>query len=384
MAKRDYYDVLEVGRGASTDEIKKAYRKKAIQFHPDKNPGDKSAEEKFKEAAEAYEVLSDADKKARYDRFGHAGMGGAAGGGASYGGNMNMDDIFDQFGDIFGEAFGFGGGRSRGGNGGGRPVHRGTNIRIKLKLTLEEIATGVTKKVKVNKYVSCDACKGSGAKNGNFKNCTTCNGQGRVSRVTETFLGRMQTSQTCPSCGGEGRTIADKCTKCYGDGVVRSEEVIDLKIPAGVAEGMQLNVQGKGNAGPRNGMPGDLLVVIEEQEHEYFIRDGENIHYNLNVNFADAALGTEVEVPTLNGKAKIKITPGTQSGKVLKLKGKGLPSVQGYPVGDQLVMVYVWTPQQLNKEEKQLLEKLRDMPNFNPGEGEQGKGFFSRMKDMFE
>lgn len=383
MAKRDYYEVLEVTRTASTEEIKKAYRKKAIQFHPDKNPGDKTAEDKFKEAAEAYEVLSDGDKKARYDRFGHAGMGGAASGG-SYGGSMNMDDIFDQFGDIFGEAFGFGGARARGGNGGGRPVHRGTNIRIKLKLTLEEIATGVTKKVKVNKYVSCDTCKGSGAKNGNYKNCTTCNGQGRVTRVTETFLGRMQTAQTCPSCGGEGRTISEKCNKCYGDGVVRSEEVIELKIPAGVAEGMQLNVQGKGNAGPRNGMPGDLLVVIEEQEHEYFIRDGENIHYNLNVNIADAALGAEVEVPTLNGKAKIKIAPGTQSGKVLKLKGKGLPSVQGYQTGDQLVMVYVWTPQHLSKEEKQLLEKLRAMPNFNPGEGEQGKGFFSRMKDMFE
>ena len=383
MAKRDYYDVLEVTRGASTDEIKKAYRKKAIQYHPDKNPGDKTAEEKFKEAAEAYEVLSDSDKKARYDRFGHAGVGGAAGGGASYGGSMNMEDIFDQFGDIFGEAFGFGGARSRGGQG-ARPVHRGTNIRIKLKLTLEEIATGVTKKVKVNKYISCDTCKGTGAKNGNYKNCTTCNGAGRVTRVTETFLGRMQTSQTCPSCGGEGRTISEKCTKCYGDGVVRSEEVIELKIPAGVAEGMQLNVQGKGNAGPRNGMPGDLLVVIEEQEHEHFVRDGENIHYNLNVNFADAALGAEVEVPTLSGKAKIKIAPGTQSGKILKLKGKGLPSVQGYQIGDQLVMVYVWTPQHLSKEEKQLLEKLRAMPNFNPGEGEQGKGFFSRMKDMFE
>lgn len=383
MAKRDYYEVLEVTRTASYEEIKKAYRKKAIQYHPDKNPGDKSAEDKFKEAAEAYEILSDADKKARYDRFGHAGMGGAAGGGGgAYGGGMNMDDIFDQFGDIFGEAFGFGGGRNRGG--GAQAVHRGTNIRIKVKLTLEEIAAGVTKKIKVNKYVSCDTCKGSGAKNGHFKTCSTCNGAGRVTRVTDTFLGRMQTSQTCPGCGGEGRTISDKCTKCYGDGVVRSEEVIELKIPAGVAEGMQLNVQGKGNAGPRNGVPGDLLVLIEEQEHDHFVRDGENLYYNLNVNFADAALGAEVEVPTINGKAKIKVAAGTQSGKVLKLKGKGLPSVQGYQTGDLLINVYVWTPQQLSKEEKQLLEKLRSMPNFSPGEGEQGKGFFSRMKDMFE
>jgi molecular chaperone DnaJ len=385
MAKRDYYEILDVPKTASADEIKKAYRKKAIQFHPDKNPGDKAAEEKFKEAAEAYEVLSDADKKARYDRFGHAGMGGAASGGAGqYGGGMGMEDIFDQFGDIFGEAFGFGGGgRSRGG-GAQRAVHRGSNIRIKVKLTLEEIASGVTKKIKVNKYITCDSCKGSGAKNGNFKTCGTCNGAGRVTRVTDTFLGRMQTQQACPSCGGEGRTISDKCTKCYGDGVVRSEEVIELKIPAGVAEGMQLSVQGKGNAGPRNGVPGDLLVVIEEQEHEYFVRDGENLYYNLNVNMADAALGAEVEVPTINGKAKIKIAAGTQSGKVLKLKGKGLPSVQGYQTGDLLVTVYVWTPQNLSKEEKQLLEKLKTMPNFNPGESEKGRGFFSRMKDIFE
>jgi molecular chaperone DnaJ len=381
MAKRDYYDILDVTKGATADDIKKAYRKKAIQYHPDKNPGDKSAEDKFKEAAEAYEILSDADKKARYDRFGHAGMNGAGGGGGQYSGNM--DDIFDQFGDIFGEAFGFGGGGRRGG-GQQRAVHRGTNIRIKVKLTLEEIASGVTKKIKVNKYISCDTCNGSGAKNGNFKTCTTCNGNGRVTRVQDTFLGRMQTQQTCPSCGGEGRTITDKCTKCFGDGVVRSEEVIEIKIPAGVAEGMQLSVQGKGNAGPRNGVPGDLLVVIEEQEHDHFVRDGENLYYNLNINIADAALGAEIEVPTINGKAKIKVAAGTQSGKVLKLKGKGLPSVQGYQTGDLLVTIYVWTPQNLSKEEKQLMEKLKSMPSFSPGEGEQGKGFFSRMKDIFE
>jgi len=386
MSKRDYYQVLEVDKNASADEIKKAYRKKAIQYHPDKNPGDKTAEEKFKEAAEAYEVLSDADKKARYDRFGHAGMGGAAsgGGGGAYGGGMNMDDIFDQFGDIFGEAFGFGGARSRGGGGGAR-VHRGSDIRVKVKLTLEEIAAGVNKKIKINKYVSCDVCKGSGAKNGQFKTCTTCHGSGRVTRVTDTFLGRMQTTGDCPTCGGQGKIITDKCNKCHGDGIVRSEEVIELNIPAGVAEGMQLNVQGKGNAGPRNGVPGNLLVVIEEQEHEYFVRDGENLYYNLNINIADAALGAEVEVPTINGKAKIKIAAGTQSGKVLKLKGKGLPVLQSYKHGDLLVTVYVWTPQNLSKEDKQLLEKLRNSPSFSPGEGEQGKsGFFSRMKDMFE
>lgn len=382
MAKRDYYEVLEITKTATVEEIKKAYRKKAIQYHPDKNPGDKSAEDKFKEAAEAYEILSDADKKARYDRFGHAGMGGAAGGGGGhYGGNMNMDDIFEHFGDIFGDAFGFGGQRSRGGQ---RAVHRGSNIRIKVKLTLEEVANGVTKKIKVNKNISCDSCKGSGAKNGNYKTCTTCNGAGRVTRIQDTFLGRMQTQQTCPACGGEGKTITDKCTKCFGDGVVRSEEIIEIKIPAGVAEGMQLNVQGKGNAGPRNGVPGDLLVVIEEQEHEHFVRDGENLYYNLNINIADAALGAEIEVPTLGGKAKIKIAAGTQSGKVLKLKGKGLPSVQGYKTGDLLVTVYVWTPQNLSKEEKQLLEKIRTMPNFSASEEEQGKSFFSRMKDIFE
>ncbi len=383
MSKRDFYEILEVAKTATADEIKKAYRKKAIQYHPDKNPGDKTAEEKFKEAAEAYEVLSDPEKKARYDRFGHAGVGGAAGGGGGYGGGMNMDDIFDQFGDIFGEAFGFGGG-GRGRGGSTRQVHRGSNIRIKVKLTLEEIASGVTKKIKVNKYVSCDTCKGSGAKNANFKTCSTCSGSGRVTRVTETFLGRMQTTQGCPSCGGEGRIIAEKCPKCYGDGVVRDEEVLEIKIPAGVAEGMQLSVQGKGNAGPRNGVPGDLLVVIEEQEHEHLMRDGDNLYYNLNVSYADAALGAEVEVPTITGKAKIKIAPGTQSGKVLKLKGKGLPSVQGYQTGDQLITVYVWTPQNLTKEEKQMLEKMRAMPNFNPGEASSGKGFFSRMKDMFE
>ncbi len=385
MSKRDFYDILEVPKTASADEIKKAYRKKAIQYHPDKNPGDKAAEEKFKEAAEAYEVLSDADKKARYDRFGHAGVGGAASGGGGFSGHgMDMNDIFEHFGDIFGDAFGGGFAGARSG-GRGRRVNRGSNIRIKVKLTLEEILTGVTKTIKVNKYIACDSCNGSGAKGGSgFKTCGTCKGAGQVTQVTNTFLGRMQTTATCPTCNGEGQTITDKCNKCYGDGIVRGEEQIDIKIPAGVGEGMQLTVQGRGNAGPRGGVNGDLLVVIEEAEHEHFMRDGDNIIYNLNINFADAALGADVEIPTLSGKAKIKIAAGTQSGKVLKLKDKGLPNIQGYGKGDMLVSVYVWTPQQLNKEEKALIEKLKTMPNFQPGNVGDNKSFFHKMKDMFD
>jgi molecular chaperone DnaJ len=385
MSKRDFYDILDIPKTASADEIKKAYRKKAIQYHPDKNPGDKAAEEKFKEAAEAYEVLSDADKKARYDRFGHAGVGGAASGGGGFSGHgMDINDIFEHFGDIFGDAFGGGFAGARSG-GRGRRVNRGSNIRIKVKLTLEEILTGVTKTIKVNKYIVCDSCNGSGAKGSSgFKTCGTCKGAGQVTQVTNTFLGRMQTTATCPTCNGEGQIISDKCNKCYGDGIVRGEEQIDIKIPAGVGEGMQLTVQGRGNAGPRSGVNGDLLVVIEEAEHEHFMRDGDNIIYNLNINFADAALGADVEIPTLNGKAKIKIAPGTQSGKVLKLKDKGLPSIQGYGKGDMLVSVYVWTPQQLNKEEKALIEKLKTMPNFQPGNTGDNKSFFRKMKDMFE
>lgn len=381
MSKRDYYEVLEVSKNATAEEIKKAYRKKAIQFHPDKNPGNKEAEEKFKEAAEAYEVLSDADKKARYDRFGHAGMGGAAGGpgGGFSGQGMNMDDIFDHFGDIFGDAFGFGGGRQQR----GRQVNRGSNIRIKVKLTLEEMSTGVTKKVKINKNVSCDACNNTGSKNGKTSTCSTCKGKGVVTQITQTFLGRMQTQTTCPHCSGAGQTITDKCSKCHGDGVVRGEELLELKIPAGVAHDMQLTVQGKGNMGARGGVPGDLYVVIEEQEHPYFMRDGNNIYYNLNINFADACLGFETEVPTLGGKAKIKIPAGTQSGKVFKLKGKGMPELQGYRTGDLYVTVYVYTPESLTKEEKQMLEKLRNAPNFKPNNDEKS-GFFDKMKDIFD
>lgn len=381
MSKRDYYDVLGVSKSSSSDEIKKAYRKLALKYHPDKNPDDKDAEEKFKEAAEAYEILSDPEKKQRYDQFGHAGMSGAGGyGGGFSGGGMSMEDIFDQFGDIFG-GFGFGGQRSGGRR---RTVNRGTNIRIKVKLTLEEISEGVSKKIKVNKYVSCDSCQGTGSKGGKTSTCNTCKGSGQVTQVTNTFLGRMQTVTTCPTCQGEGSTISDKCNKCWGDGIIRGEEVLDVKIPAGVEEGMQLSMSGKGNAGPRNGISGDLLIVIEEEEHEHFKRDGQHIIYDLYLNFADAALGAQVEVPTLNGKAKIKIDPGTQAGKILRLKGKGLPHIQEYGKGDQLVQVNIWTPQKLSSEEKQLLEKLKNASNFNPTPGKKDKSsFFDRMKDYF-
>lgn len=386
MSKRDYYDILEITKSASADEIKKAYRKMAIKFHPDKNPGDKAAEEKFKEAAEAYEILSNPDKKARYDQYGHAGVGGnggfGGGGGGGFGG-MNMDDIFSQFGDIFGGHFG--GGGFGGGGRGGRRVNRGSNLRVKVKMTLEEIANGVEKKIKVNKYVTCQPCSGSGAKNGSSKNtCSTCRGSGQVSRVTNTILGAMQTTSTCPACGGEGQTITDKCTSCHGDGIVRDEEVITINIPGGVAEGMQLSVSGKGNMGARGGVPGDLIVVIEEVEHEHLKRDGMHLFYDHYVNFVDAALGTQIEVPTIDGKAKIKVEPGTQSGKVLRLKGKGLPDVNSYSRGDILVNINVWTPQHLSKEEKKILEDLRDSENFRPNPSKKDKGFFERMKQYFE
>jgi molecular chaperone DnaJ len=378
MSKRDYYEILGVSRSAGADEIKKAYRKLAIKYHPDKNPGDKASEEKFKEAAEAYEVLSDPEKKTRYDQFGHSGMGSTGGFG---GGGMNMEDIFSHFGDIFGGAFGgdFGGSR-----GSGRRVHRGSNLRIKVKLTLQEIAYGVEKKIKVNKFVSCSSCHGSGAQNGSFTTCSTCHGSGQVSRITNTILGRMQTSSTCPACGGEGQIIRDKCKTCYGDGIVRSEEVISINIPAGVSEGMQLSVSGKGNAGPRGGVPGDLIIAIEEVEHETLKRDGTNLYYDLYINMADAALGMNCEVPTLDGKARIKIDPGTQAGKILRLKGKGIPEVNSYHKGDLLVNINVWTPQHLSAEEKKILEKLRDSENFKPHPGKKDKGFFERMKEYFE
>lgn len=386
MSKRDYYDILGVSKSASDDEIKKAYRKLAIKYHPDKNPDDKAAEEKFKEAAEAYEVLSNPEKRQRYDQFGHAGAQGGFGGGGFGGGGMNMEDIFSQFGDVFGsgspfDSF-FGGG---GGQRGGRRVQRGSNLRIKVKLTLEEIANGVEKKIKVNKQVVCNTCDGSGAKDKNsFQTCKTCGGSGSVRRVTNTILGQMQTTSTCPTCNGEGTTISSKCTSCHGDGVVRGEETISINIPAGVSEGMQLSMSGKGNAAPRGGVPGDLIILIEEIPHESLKREGNNVIYDLHVSFVDAALGTSIEIPTIDGKARIKLEPGTQGGKILRLKGKGIPEVNSYYRGDQLVQVNIWTPKNINNEERELLEKLRNSENFKPNPGKNEKSFFDRMKEYFE
>jgi molecular chaperone DnaJ len=387
MAKRDYYEILDVPKSADEQELKKAYRKMAIKYHPDKNPGDKAAEDKFKEAAEAYEVLSDSNKRAQYDRFGHRGVGSSASGGGNPfgGGGMNMEDIFSQFGDIFGQGnfggFGFGGQQQQ-----GRRVNKGTNLRIKVKLTLEEIATGVEKKIKVNKFIPCKVCTGTGADKGSsFNTCGTCKGAGRINRITNTILGQMQTASTCPACDGEGKIIASKCKNCHGDGIVRDEEVISLNIPAGVGEGMQLNVAGKGNAAPRGGIAGDLIVGIEEIEHNELKRDGNNLYYNCYINFADAALGTSIEIPTLDGKAKFKIDAGTQSGKVYRLRGKGLPEVNSYERGDLMVDVNIWTPQQLNVEERNILEKFKEAQNFIPqAGGRKEKSFFERMKEYFQ
>lgn len=381
MSKRDYYDILGIERNAGEADIKKAYRKMALKYHPDKNPNDHTAEEKFKEAAEAYEVLSNPEKRRRYDQYGHAGMGGANGGG--FGGGMTMEDIFSQFGDIFGGAFG-GFGASQAGQG-RRRVNRGTNLRVKVRLTLEEIATGVEKKIKLKKYVPCAECNGNGAAHGKAQqSCSMCRGTGHVTRVTSTFLGQMQTTSTCPQCGGDGQVITEKCNVCAGHGIVQGEEVVNIRIPAGVAEGMQLSLNGKGNAAARGGIPGDLIVVIEEEPHADFERDGNHLHYDLYINIADAALGTAVDIPTLEGKAKIKIAPGTQGGKILRLKAKGIPSVEGYGQGDLLVTVNVWTPRNLSPDEKDILEKLRKSENFNPQPGGRDKSFFSRMKEFFQ
>ncbi len=386
MAKRDFYEILGVSKSASEQEIKKAYRQKAIQFHPDKNPGDKASEEKFKEAAEAYEILSNAEKKQRYDQYGHAGVGSSAAGGGfggGYGGGMSMDDIFSHFGDIFGDAFGGGyGGGSRGG--GGRRVQRGSNLRVKVKVTLEEIAKGVEKKIKVSKQIVCSTCNGSGAKDSSsYHTCTTCHGTGQVRRVTSTFLGQMQTTSTCPHCNGSGKNITSKCQTCAGSGVVRGEEIVPIKLPAGVAEGMQLSVSGGGNAAPDGGIPGDLIVVIEEIKHEVFERDGNNLFLEYYVTFTDAVFGAHVEIPTLEGKVRIKIEPGTQSGKVLRLKGKGLPELNSYHRGDLLVNVNVWTPKKVSKEEKEILEKMATSENFKPKPEGKDHSFFERMRQFF-
>lgn len=388
MAKRDYYEVLGVQKSASADEIKKAYRKIALQFHPDRNPGDKEAEEKFKEAAEAYDILSNADKRAQYDRYGHAATGGNGGYGGGPGG-MRMEDIFQNFGDIFGDdMFGsfFGGGRQ--GGGGSRRGTRGANLRVKLKMDYAEVANGANKKIKVKKYVPCQQCDGSGAKDkSSVQTCGTCGGSGQVRRVQNTFLGQMQTVTTCPNCNGEGLTITAKCGNCKGEGRVYGEETLSLDIPAGVQDGMQLSMSGRGNAGERGGAPGDLLILVEEEKHPQLKRQDLDVIYQLHVSFPDAVLGTQVEVPTIDGKAKIKIPAGTHSGKVFRLKGKGFPAFQSYEKGDELVEVNIWSPQNLSHEEKELLEKLKNSPNFNPDpeakHEKEDRSFFDKIKDAF-
>lgn len=386
MSKRDYYEVLGVAKSATAEEIKKAYRKVAMQYHPDRNPGDKAAEEKFKEAAEAYEVLSNEEKKARYDRFGHAGVGGASGNGRG----PSMEDIFSNFGDVFGDdMFGsfFGGGRQSGG-GGRRQATRGSNLRVKLKMNYAEIAHGANKKIKIKKHVTCDTCQGSGAKDKNaVQTCSSCGGSGQVRRVQSTFLGQMQTVTTCPTCHGEGTQITSKCGSCKGEGRVYGEETISLDIPAGVQDGMQLSMSGKGNVGERGGYPGDLLLLIEEEKHPELQRNDLDVVYHLQLSFPDTVLGTQVEVPTIDGKAKIKIPAGTQSGKVFRLKGKGFPAFQSYEKGDELVEVNVWSPQELTAEEREMLEKLSHSPNFKPQHrtknDKDDKSIFDKIKDAF-
>lgn len=376
MAKRDYYEILGVPKNASKDEMKKAYRKLALQYHPDRNPGDKAAEEKFKEAAEAYDVLSDDNKRAKYDQFGHAGLGGQSGFGQ---GGMDMDDIFSHFGDLFG----FGGGQRR--RGGGQRVNRGSNLRVKVKLSLKDIAQGVEKKIKVRKSVSCEYCSGSGAEAGSGKEtCSTCHGSGHVTRVSQTFLGTMQTTNVCPTCNGDGYSIKNKCKNCHGEGIVQGEDIITVNIPAGVAEGMQLSVNGKGNAAVRGGINGDLIIHIEEEEHPDLIRQDNDLIYLLVISIPDAILGTQVEIPTVDGKVKVKIEPGTQPGKVLRLKGKGLPQVNSYAVGDLLVRIQVYIPENLKADDKKMIEKLRTSPAFNITDAQKDKSFFSKMKDLFD
>ena len=384
MSKRDYYEILGVSKNATADEIKKSYRKVAMQYHPDRNPGDKPAEEKFKEAAEAYEVLSDSEKRAQYDRFGHKGVSGNGRGG---GGASNMEDIFSQFGDIFGDdIFGsfFGGGNQRSRGGQRNRGVRGSNLRVKLKLTYEEIAKGVTKQIKVKKHVGCNTCGGSGAKDKNSsQTCGTCGGSGQVRKVTNTFLGQMQTVTTCPTCNGEGSVITAKCHNCKGEGRVYGEETVSIDIPAGVQEGMQLSVGGKGNAGERGGTPGDLIILIEEEAHKELHRDGLNVAFELHLTFPDAVFGIQAEVPTIDGRAKIKIPPGTQSGKIFRLKGKGFPAVNSYEKGDQLIYVNVWTPQHVSAEEKSMLEKMNGSSNFQPKPEKSDKSFFDKVREMF-
>ncbi len=369
MSKRDYYEILGVNKSADSKTIKKAYRKLAVKYHPDKNPGDNAAEEKFKSAAEAYDVLSNPEKKQRYDQYGHAGLGGAAGGG--FGGGMNMDDIFSQFGDIFGGGGfgGFGGGQR------GRRVIKGSNLRIRLSLTLQEVAEGVEKKIKVSRLVN--------AKGVEYTTCETCQGSGQVTRVSNTILGQMQTSSPCSRCNGNGKTIEKRPSGTDANGMIKESETVKITIPAGVEEGMQLKVSGKGNAAPLEGINGDLIVLISIEKHDKLVRDGQNLHFDHYISFSEAALGTETQIPTINGKVKVKLESGIQSGKILRLKGKGLPSVNSYGTGDLLVHINLWTPQTLSKEEKNFFEKSKTSTNFTPNPTIKDKSFFDRVREMF-
>ncbi|MDR2383853.1 MAG: molecular chaperone DnaJ [Prevotellaceae bacterium] len=381
MTKRDYYEVLGVSKNSTPDEIKKAYRQMALKYHPDKNPGNKEAEEKFKEAAEAYDVLSNTDKKARYDKFGHNAPGGFSG--AT---EFNMEDIFSQFGDIFGFGSGrFGGFSNFGGGRRAESVRRGSDVRIRVKVDLKDVANGVEKRVKVPVLGKCEACGGTGAKNpSSISVCPTCNGSGHVTKIANTIFGAMQSAMVCPQCRGEGKRITDFCNACHGEGTVKREENVVFRIPPGVSEGMQLNISGKGNAARRGGVNGDLLVLINEEPDEELIRDENDLIYSLYISVPQAALGASVEVPTVNGKAKIKVEPGTQSGKVLRLKGKGLPDINGYGTGDLLVYINVWTPQNLTKEEIRIMENFEKSSNFTPNPSKQDKNFFERLKNMFQ
>lgn len=375
--KEDYYDILGISKSASTAEIKKAYRKKALEYHPDKNSGDEKAEEMFKKSAEAYEVLSNPDKRSRYDQYGHQAFDGSGGFG---GGGMNMEDIFSQFGDIFGGAFGGAGGGGGfsgfgGFGGGGQRRMKGSNLRIRVALTLEEIANGVEKKIKVKRKKKAEGTT--------YKTCSTCNGAGQVTRITNTILGRMQTASACPSCKGTGQIIDKKPANADAEGMLQTEETVSIKIPAGVVDGMQLKVTGKGNEAPGNGVAGDLIVAIEEKPHPTLQREGDNLHYDLYISFSEAALGTSKEIDTVTGKVRIKIEEGVQSGKILRLRSKGIPSINGYGAGDLLVHVNVWTPKTLSKEQKDFFEKMKDDPGFQPSPQTDDKSFFEKVKDMF-
>ena len=369
MSKKDYYETLNLSKSASESEIKKAYRKLAIKYHPDKNPGNKEAEQSFKEAAEAYEILSNSQKKQQYDQFGHAAFSGGQGFGGG-GGGMSMDDIFDHFGDVFGSSFGGGGF----GRGGGRRVRKGSNLRVKLKLSLEDIVNGVQKKIKVQKLVAASSVE--------FTSCSSCRGSGQVTRVTNTILGAMQTASTCPNCKGSGQMISKRPEGVDSSGLEKKETIIEIEIPPGVEEGMQLSMQGKGNEAPGGGVAGDLIIAIEEIEHEHLVRNGTDLLYQLGITFSDAVIGTSIEIPMVSGKAKIKIPPGTQSGKNLRLRSKGIPDVNGYGRGDMIVNIQVFTPQKISKEEKDLLLKLNESDNFKPKHN-QTKSFFDRMKNRF-